>query len=1127
MPQKQMRGQTPDSTRPERPRLLRKDSPAATPTTAPSPSKSGRFGFLSRKPKSENIKAAEKPKREPRKGPAAGTGYEGYGRFGFRGRSGSVSPSTFGRSPSADSNASSVMRPAPSRKMSTGSEDNTGLDAFLKERLNPVVLRGSGSTYSSTQATNPLVSVRDSSSSPSLDNVAPPRLLPSVMDGELNLAPAKRLPSAHPRSLTDKEPSVYQTLAARRSSSRLGNATMSARIPPPLNTSVPTRRDQTEDSERDTALPQTDSTLPPEPAEAQVGKEGLWLRPKKSAAVAKPTKKWNLLQRAHVPEESTHSNEADTLPSQTLPDQMLHQAAPLHPMLGSVEPINLDEVEAILRDRNSSTDDSTSEYSSQSPSATSQHMRGSQLFSTLRDRYHENPNVAAQPQPPRIMVRQHSSESPELLRAQTAVAAQMAQVVDIPRSPLIAATDKVPALPSAKSDVVQTPELMQEPISTPEIAKGADSPRLPRLSPVGRIPRVVSKRDRDRRLPDNSFSRPFATTHPRPSVRPPGFLYNQIRDLASPVDTGSQPVSSTSGRSDSISADKSSSSTDHPSASTNRTSMDFYAGNEFITFTPRKNSGISYSSSSGYGSWIATAPAQLLQQEDVWHEYNDLMDEVMPEKTPISAGSSQGVPFQYAHMLQDGTSPAMPQPLSFGKPPTEQPTAKLPQPPRLQTEPAVLSVPQQIARLMQPSLSPLTPDTLSQFVSTYGDRNTNSMISQNRQSMPQTNRSSIPTHRNSLTSSRYSRASMHSRSASLPEANARNSRILSTGARFNRDTQLLDIAESQTDEQASMANLRLGALMTSKWLSFGRVLFSPAHNEMQLTEDPRILVVDGLGDDWSHYVALSYPEAAVYNLGPAEEDAAAKSGEWGNLPNYRHWNHVSVSTPFPFPKGFFTAVVFRFPAATTELAYQECIAECKRVLRPGGHLEVAVLDIDLISMGTRGRRAIRGLKTRLQIRDPHVSLHNMSDILVRMIGRRGFEQVQRCVVGVPAAGRIARSQDMSISSSSSDCSRRTSWRQREHDNIDKDFHFADLLQDARSSQLDPGRTNDEGITKMVAKVGRWWYSACYEKSLLKTDKSIWSEPGLLRECEKQGTSFKMLICYAQKPAQTRRRTVSV
>ena len=1122
---KQVRGQTPESIRSVRPKLLRKDSPAITPTSSPSQNKSGRFGFLSRKSKNENMKGTEKPKREPRKGPAAGTGYEGYGRFGLRGRSGSVSSSAFGRSPSADSNASSVTRPTPSRKTSTGSEDSSGLDDFLKERLNPVVLRGSGSTFS-TQATNPLVSVRDSSSSPSLDNVAPPRLLPSAMDGDRVATSAKRIPSGYQESLANSGPSQHPTLAVRRSNICLGNATMSARVPPPIDTNVPAKRDNADNSEVETAWPQTDGTLPPEPAEAPVGKEGLWLRPKKASPA--PPKKWNLFQRAKPSQHERNVKSDDNeYALQTSHDEMTRGEVSLHPMLGSVEPVNLDEIERLLGQRNNSVSDSMSEYSSQPPSSTTQSLRRSKLSSTMLDSHIENPNVLAQPRPPRIMVRHGSSESPELLRAQTALPAQMAQVVDIPRSPLSATTDKVTSLLSRNDDIIRTPELVQEPISTPEIAQGTDSPRLPRLSPVGRIPRVVSTRDRDRRLPNNSFSRPFATTHPRPSVRPPGSLYNQIRDLASPVDASSQPVSSTSGRSDSISADKSRSSSDQPTASTNRTSMDFYAGNEFITFTPRKNSSISYSSSSGYGSWIATAPVHVLQDEDVWHEYNDLMNEVMPEKTPISAGSSLGVPFQYAHMLQDGTSPAMPPPLSFGKPPTQQPSAALPQPPRLQTEPAVLSVPQQIARLMQPSLSPLTPDTLSQFVSTYGDRNTNSIVSQNRQSMPQTNRSSMPRHRNSLSSSRYSMASMHSRSASLPEANARNSRVLSTGARFSRDTQLLDIAESQTDEQASMANLRLGALMTSKWLSFGRVLFSPAHNEMHLSADPRILVVDGLGDDWSHYVALSYPEAAVYNLGPSEADGVARSGEWGNLPNHRHWNHSSVSTPFPFPKGFFTAVVFRFPAATTEQAYQGCIAECKRVLRPGGHLEVAVLDIDLINMGTRGRRAIRGLKTRMQNKDPHVSLRNMSDVLVRMIGRRGFEQVQRCVVGVPAAGRIARSQDMSISSGSSDCSRHNSWRQKEHDDIDKNFHFADLLQDARSSQVDPGRTNDEGITKMVAKVGRWWYSACYEKSLLKTDKSIWSEPGLLRECEKQATSFKMLICYAQKPAQTRRRTASV
>lgn len=53
--------------------------PGHTPTSATAePSKSSRFAFLTRKPKVELIKPTEKPKREPRKGPAAGTGHERY-----------------------------------------------------------------------------------------------------------------------------------------------------------------------------------------------------------------------------------------------------------------------------------------------------------------------------------------------------------------------------------------------------------------------------------------------------------------------------------------------------------------------------------------------------------------------------------------------------------------------------------------------------------------------------------------------------------------------------------------------------------------------------------------------------------------------------------------------------------------------------------------------------------------------------------------------------------------------------------------------------------------------------------------------------------------------------------------
>ncbi|KAF2771042.1 hypothetical protein EJ03DRAFT_342419 [Teratosphaeria nubilosa] len=228
---------------------------------------------------------------------------------------------------------------------------------------------------------------------------------------------------------------------------------------------------------------------------------------------------------------------------------------------------------------------------------------------------------------------------------------------------------------------------------------------------------------------------------------------------------------------------------------------------------------------------------------------------------------------------------------------------------------------------------------------------------------------------------------------------------------------------------------------------------------------------------------------------------------------------------FPFPKGFFTAVVLRFPVATTDEAYHACICECKRVLRPGGHLEVAVLDLDLVNMGHRARSVVRGLKTRMQANDPSVSLRNMSDFLVRLIGRRGFEGVKRGIVGVPTAGHVSRGQDARSNSSSQSAEQpcRPSLARVNTQEIT----FADLLDDARNSQYISEGANDEGVTRMVAKVGRWWYSTCYETPSLGSNKSIWQDQELLRECEKQGTSFRLLLCHAQKPQQTRRRTVSV
>ncbi|OQO08685.1 hypothetical protein B0A48_06555 [Cryoendolithus antarcticus] len=1126
-PAHRTREQTP--TPKDGPRLLRKDSPAIGSTAGPSPSKSPRFGFFSRRAKDVAEKGTEKPKKEARKGPAAGTGHEGYGRLHFRGRSGSTTSSTTNRSPSSDSTASSQIRPVAPRKNSAASRNEAQLDEFLRQRLSPVILRGSGGSNDGRSAS--IASVHPvSSSSPSLNSLPTPqlRLLPSAMDDGRSSQTSEHVSVRSDALTTDSEDDAFvqqRDLAARRSFGKLyANGRIPTRMPAPINTNIPPRLESLDSYDAETsAWPQTDSTLPPR---ASIdAREGLLLYAQPAELERKPSRKWNFFQRVHASPRKgrvTIRNGSSTSESNARATNLDNVGN--YAMLNTISPVGLDEVARIVQENEASADEGGRRDMPARKLVPYEHRHTSLLPSpsTLAP-----PAFAQKPGVPNMMVRLNSSESPELLRAKMAIPSQMAHVVDIPRSPQVNQQSQLPPRPA--SQILHTPEQTQGAFETPELRSASESPRQPRLSPIGRIPRVVSRRDRDRRMPDTSFSRPFVNTQPKPTVRPPGSLYNQIRELASPIDGGSQPVSSTSGKSDSVSASKQSyPSSEQPTTSTNRTSAEYYAGNEFMAFPPRKNSEQSYSSSSGYGSWLGPSRVLMIEEDDVWNEYDDLMDETLPLKTPISGGSSLGAPFQYADMLHETKSPAMPAPLSFGLPLSQEPKAALPLPPRQRGEQSALSVPQQVARLMQPSLSPLTADSLSHFAAAYGDRHSGLTAGQRESWKAPQQRLSMQLVRNSTSSSRYSRSSRHSRSASLPEANARHSQSsMLSGARFSRDAQLHDIAEHDSDEEGSMRNLRAAALMTSKWLSFGRVLFSPAHNEMRLSNEPRVLILDGLGSDWSHYVAMSYPDAKIYNLGPSpgSDDAFTAASGWKTQKNSRHINFANISSPFPFPKGFFTAVVLRFPASTTEQAYAACVFECKRVLRPGGHLEVAVLDLDLMNMGTRGRKAVRGLKTRLQARDTSISLRNMSDVLIRLIGRRGFENVQRCVVGVPAAGRIPRSQDLS-STSSNRSSQQTSWEPEKPATVD-DSSFADLLQDSRATGLHQTRNNDDGIVARVSQVGRWWYSACYEKPLLKNDKSIWNEPGLLRECEKQGTSFKLLICCAQKPTQTRRRTVSV
>ena len=248
------------------------------------------------------------------------------------------------------------------------------------------------------------------------------------------------------------------------------------------------------------------------------------------------------------------------------------------------------------------------------------------------------------------------------------------------------------------------------------------------------------------------------------------------------------------------------------------------------------------------------------------------------------------------------------------------------------------------------------------------------------------------------------------------------------------------------------------------------------------------------------------------------------------LPNYHHIHHDSLGSPFPFPHGYFAAVVFRFPVATKETLYRAAISECKRVLRPGGYLELSVLDMDMMNMGNCARRTVRDLKMRMQSADGNVSLKPVSDTIQRLVGRRGFENLKSCVVGVPVAGRIANGlSSFSDSTAGSESTSTPTSAPTEKPSVG--------LHNKEGAIGSTDDDDEQNITTMVARVGRWWYSRCYETVAMQSavannlvassTRSIWSNASLLRECERQQTSFKLLICHAQKPTVPPRRTVSV
>ncbi|PWY89463.1 hypothetical protein BO94DRAFT_36416 [Aspergillus sclerotioniger CBS 115572] len=1017
---------------------------------APAPAKSRAFGLFTKRSKPELD--VQSDGRSARKGPAAGTGHEGYGRYAQRGRKPSISSST------TRARSTSTTRSGPksvaSSKGSVRSRPELELDDFLLERLEPVIIRGGN-----------------------MDGMASQRRPSEQSTSGFSTASTSNLTQ---RSIISESPGCStETLASSRASADPGESTKDLG-----------RQKSLEQPRFTSARPQEGPKATQAPAARSISdlhQSNLGVRtthPQASGGMQSPQKqskrglglKWNIFQRSKGSEKSAGKTSTPSAP------QLHARVAPatVHRPVAHYALIDMDSdpLEEIVHNVENSPPTEDDDISSPVEIPAALNIK-------------KTPDSILLPSPPKL----HD-----------------AIFHDQPQSPKVYFN---------KSLVPQSPE------------KKVEGERQSRLTSVGRIPRVVSRRERPHKPAVQSFSRPFSVSQSPPSLT--ASVEKHGDSSLSPIFTPDAQQAALSEKPSDYKFDL----TDPFKDLLKGSVLDFIAGpyskEEFMTFSPRKDSVLSTSSGSESLTAVTAVipePESELMEDEIWGEYDDLIDHVL---SPLSTSTIFENQSEVDQKLELATMASKALQAELNGPPAmpglfEKPAVEFtPSSPQSSTGSVRLRR-SRIAAELHTSIGLSPQPSYSEIIASYCDDR-----------------------------SEGSAAEKETRDKLLPpkpfveqQSGLLSSPALNSSPSFEivrqRNTVLFDIAERDREGPTAHTNIRSGSLMTSRWLSFGRVLFSPAHKRAKSSDPERILVVDGLGnDDWSFYCALTYPNAEIYSLSDGPKPTASKHPEaWQPPSNHHTIHHPSLDDQLPFPRAFFAVAVLRFPAACSERAQDNIISECKRVLRAGGYLEMSILDLDMVNMGIRTRKAVRKLKERTYISDPYISLKPASDSIQRLLGRHGFDNLRRCMVRIPVAGMIVRSSASSTSTSSSDpsilpaptspsttlspltgLSAAAKAKAKAHgksSSNDTDLSLGDLLSDPS-----PSPSNDESIRKIVTKVGRWWYTRCYEIPVLPNGDvalSIWSDRKILRECQHCGTGFRLWIAYAQKPSE-KRRTASV
>lgn len=964
-------------------------------TTAESPQKDKKE---KKEKKEKKDKDAEKKPAVIRKGPAAGTGHEGYGRVGAI------------RRRSASGNLAKAA--ANSKQFSQESLVSNNNDSFFADRMNPVIISGGGvienrnasAELSRTESNQSLLSMESKAGT----EFSTTSRAESRTGGQWGIrGPRLRATARRPSDSSDSDGvGMKSTLAFRRSVQRLRSSPDNPiRLPQPINTSGVGSSPMTS---FDTSIMSDDSNLEL-PRDLSRGRDRpSSSMPKKLTKRTRSPRKWNLFGR-----NQTQKSAKKEEPSSSAIQPEEKKSVAFYTMMDASEQEEAErfDIQDVLRNADVYT---------QSPN-------------------HSTPDLSASPFP----------------------AAPMDMILPPPLQRVYHDTP-----PTAVSAAAQPQVYPPPPMAT------LSSGRPSRLQQVGRIPKVVSKRQ-DHHASPKSFSRPF-----RASLQAPP----QPREYVDPESIAkgpSPPRPETSEPQDIVESPAPDAMINieapfHASQSARASPVIGPGGKEFLRFSPRKNSDGTSSSSGVQPFNGATAviphPDDPPAEDEVWDEYDDLLGGGDHGKPRLSTTSSKGIPF---HLEVYSERRVSEKPME--SPTIAQDSRKVSMHSMAPTVSSSYSadMTERIRAAFQPHPSPKTPKTPPEFKVDFEEQ-------------------------------------VDSRSLEKKSTTELKRRSLSPVLE-----QASDSSYSSSEEGSPLAqvNLRVGSMTVSKWLTFGHVLFSDVRHQLSPDEGSTgrhsILVIDGLGnDDWSFYAAETYPAATFFNLSPRAplptDTPASPTAFPLSPPNHHQIQYLSHLEKFPFAPQSFTSVVYRFPVAAPESHYRNVLAEARRVLKPGGYLELSILDVDLNNMGNHGRRAVRQLKERIHETTPETNLASTADLMVRQIGKAGFYNIRAARVGVPVASSIARANGGIRVHEAKGVSGKGSKK--------KD-------QPSLSEMMsDPSSKADENITKMVARVGRWWYTRCYESAADPTlASSIWSDKALLRECEDLGTSLKLMVCCGRAP----------